>query len=168
MSPLARRAAWLRRVIDARRRRYLRELDNESVAGYQRGYYPVIMLAGLYLAIGADEPTRALADTLGAPSYHAWLLLHFICPPIALYGRYVYDQTDLATRQKFGARLQLIGDGGLWAAICIYVACLLNTSYWGSAIYPSFYLLMGVPGGFRFTLRSWRRLQQANQRAREL
>lgn len=173
MSPIVRRALWLRRKLDARRRKFLYDIDQERISSFQSFYYPMVFVAGLYLAFGADEPTRALADTLGSTAFHSWLALHFICPPATLIGRRMWRKADTAAAGEpnsglLGARLQLLGDGGVWAAICIYVACLINTSYWGSAIYPSFYLLMGVPGGFMFTLRSWRRLRQINERARQM
>jgi hypothetical protein len=164
---------WIRRTVEVALakavvayHKALEEIDNESIRGYQRFYYPTVMLAGLYLWLAADEPTQALADTLGSVAYTGWLLLHFICPPAALIGRRVYgrgEDSGIRGTLYLGARLQLIGDAGVWAAICIYVACLINTAYWGQAIYPSFYLLMGVPGGFRFTLRSWRRLRQLRE-----
>lgn len=147
------------------REKFLEGLDDESIRGYQKFYYPTVMVAGLYLWLAADAPTQALADTLGEVAFSSWLLLHFICPPATLIGRRVYARGESEFRRdlkRLGARLQLLGDSGVWAAICIYVACLINTTYWGDAIYPSFYLLMGVPGGFRFTLRSWRRLRQVD------
>lgn len=160
---MRRQLNWLRRQYVWRRRRYLDNLRKETVEGYQRFYYPMIMTAGLYLWLGADQPTTALRDTLGDHAYNGWLLLHFVCPPVALYGRHRFDTAKIKADKLFGARLQLLGDGGVWAAICIYVACLANTFYWGQAIYPSFFLFMGVPGGFRFTMRSWQRLRETKE-----
>lgn len=177
MNAVRRQVWWLRRKLDdaliaaleyaiGARQRFLQDIDDESIRGYQKWYYPTIIVAGLYCWLGADQPTQALAVTLGQVAYSSWLLLHFLCPPAALIGRWVYDRGERLGKRDtlyLGARLQLIGDAGVWAAILIYVACLINTTYWGAAIYPSFYLLMGIPGGFRFTLRSWRRLRQLKE-----
>jgi hypothetical protein len=48
----------------------------------------------------------------------------------------------------------------VWGAIITYIACVINTSLWGQGLYGAFFVLMGVPGGFMFTLRSVRRLLQ--------
>lgn len=177
MSPLKRPIVWLRRELVYRievGRRQIRRfgivVDRELVSDYQKFYYPMIFLSGMYLAFVADEPTMALAVTLGRPFYLCWLGLHLVCPWMTLLGRRIYAKAKTtAPGEPNGALgaawMQFAGDGGVWGAILIYVFCLFNTAYWGQAIYPSFYLLMGVPGGFMFTYRSFRRLRQINRRA---
>ena len=64
--------------------------------------------------------------------------------------------------------MQFAGDGGVWGLILVYTACLINTTYWGQPLYVTIYFLMGIPGGFMFTLRSMRRLRQIKRRERRL
>lgn len=173
MNAARRRARWIRRTVKTRWRRFAAALDSESVTTFQTMYYVLIVTAGLYLWLVARIPTQALEETLGSIAYSAWLALNIICPAMSLYGRRLFT---VASRIKpgepnpglLGAWLQAIGDSGVWGAISIYVACIINTSYWGQSLYASFFVLMGVPGGFMFTLRSWRRICQINARAKRL
>lgn len=156
---------WLRHELRVRKRRFLADLDAERISSFQSFYYPMIMVAGLYCGFGADAPTAALADTLGRPVYLGWLCLNIACPMSTLLGRRLYAKAATAQPGQpnpaaGAAAMQLVGDGGVWGAILIYFGCFVNTFYWGQGIYPTFFFLMGIPGGFMFTLRSWRRWRQ--------
>ena len=146
-------------------------LDSETVTSYQTVYYLILATAGVYLWLGARIAPQPLEDTLTPVYYSAWLALNIAAPLSTLYGRRCMT---VGARIKpgepnptlFGAWMQAAGDSGVWIAVCIYVACVFNTSYWGQALYASFFVLVGVPGGFMFTVRSWRRICQINHRAR--
>lgn len=149
--------------------RFLRTLDAESARTFQTLYYTVIPAAGLYLMLEAELPPQALEETLGSPAYDGWLLLNIVCPPLALFGRRLTSRSVKAEvgdpNSAYGAAwLQLTGDFGTWSAICIYAACVVNAAFFGEALYAAFFVAMGVPGGFLFTLRSVRRLRQIEQR----
>lgn len=168
---------WLRHDsahwLAVRKLKFDEAIDKERVSDYQKFYYPMIFIGGVYLAFAADDPTQALADTLGPVAFDGWLGLHLVCPWMTLLGRRIYAQAGRAAPGEpngaYGAAwMQLSGDGGIWGAILVYVGCIFNTFYWGQALYPSFYLLMGVPGGFLFTYRSLRRLRQINRRAKRI
>lgn len=169
MNAARRRVRWLWGRLD----RLLSPLDAEKVTGHQTVYYVLMATAGLYLWLGARNPTATLEDTLGPTFYNAWLILNIACPLVSLYGRRLITvasriRPDEPNPALAGAWLQLAGDGGAWGAVIVYIACIFNTTYWGQAIYPSFFVLMGVPAGFMFTVRSWRRISQINRLAKRL
>lgn len=153
--------------------RLLARLDSETVTAYQTVYYVILICAGLYLWLGARVPTQALEDTLGPNIYNGWLALNIAAPLSTLYGRRLMT---VSARMKpgepnpglAGAWLQAAGDGGVWGAVIVYVGCVFNTAYWGQAIYPSFFVLVGVPAGLMFSVRSWRRICQINRSAKRL
>lgn len=166
---IARQVHWLR----VRLREFLVDLDEGKIRSYQTMYYVLITVAGVNLMFVADEPPQMLQDSLGPQYYAAWLVLNLVCPPMALFGRWI---TSRAAKKPPGqpnsaygaAVLQLAGDGGVWGAIIVYVACVINTTWWGQGLYGAFFVLMGVPGGFMFALRSARRLLQIKRRERRM
>lgn len=163
MNPFTVVAQFLRQRV----RKYLQAIDREHIGFFQTWvYYPCVLSAGLYLLVGADDPTEALEDTLGTRAYMSWLALNIACPVFALWGRRVWEYSHhhhLPSRCRLAAGLMLIGDGGIFGAILVYVGCLINTVYWGQALYPTFFFLMSIPTGFNFTFRSWRRLRQLDR-----
>lgn len=155
------------------RRRFLQNLDEERISSFQTFYYWMIVLAGLYIWLVAEEPTRALLDTLGPGVYEGWVVLNLVCPLMTLIGRKLYNKSaDIGEGKPnpaYGAALlQLWGDAGVWSAILIYAGCFFTTFYWGEPLYATFFFLMGIPGGFRFTWRSWRRIRQIHRTERRL
>lgn len=166
--------ARVRRMAKARRRKFFETLDTESIRGFQTMYYWFIIFAGLYLVFGASGPPEAIAVSLGHPYYEGWVWLNIVCPLMTLWGRRVYDNAGKRAApgepnsSRAGATLQFAGDGGVWGLILIYTACLINTTYWGQPLYVTIYFLMGIPGGFMFTLRSARRLRQIKRRERRM
>lgn len=164
---------WLLRVFDDRRRRFFENLDEESIRGFQTMYYWFIVCAGLYQVV-SNGPPEAVAVSLGHPYYEGWVWLNVACPPMTLIGRRIFSKVGKDSEpgdpngSHGAALLMLAGDGGVFGLIVIYTACLVNTVYWGQPLYTTIYFLMGIPGGFMFTLRSVRRLMQIRRRARRL
>lgn len=154
----------------ARRRFVANNLDQEPRIGvFQWFYYPMFVVDGLYTWLVADEYTKAITGTLGPLVAAGWLLLTLSCPIIALTGRVLtYTASKAPPGQPnpgvAGAYLQLTGDGGVWFTILVYFVCFANTFEWGQPLYTTFYFLMGIPGGFMFTLRSVYRLRQVRRR----
>jgi hypothetical protein len=152
-------------MIRQQTRGFFLALDQERISTYQTMYYLLIITAGLYLALVASAPPQLIEVTLGPINYLGFLALNIVCPLMTLIGRRI---VTLAARRPLGgsngafggAWLQLAGDSGVWGAIIVYIACVINTSVWGQGLYGAFFVLMGVPGGFMFTLRSVRRLMQ--------
>lgn len=153
--------------------RFLASLDDEKIGGFQIMYYWLILSAGMYLLVVASGPPQLIDDTLDSPYYEGWLLLNIFGPIATLVGkRMTTTASGKEPHEKNsavpGAWLQLTGDLMVWGAICIYILCVFNTQEWGRGIYGAFFVLMGVPGGFMFTLRSWRRIRQIRQRVIDL
>lgn len=156
-----------------RRHVFLMNLDEEKITSWQWFYYPMIVFAGVYLWLGADEPTKVLIDNLGPHVYEGWLTLNIVPPVMTLVGRRLYAKAatypEGAPNPGYGAALlQLWGDLGVWSAILIYALCTFNTTEWGQPLYATFYFAMGIPGGFLFSLRSWRRLREIHKLERGL
>lgn len=154
-------------------RSFLRSLDAESVGQFKVTYYTMILIGGLYLAAVADGAPDPIAYSMGPGFYRFWLGVNIICPAITLIGRHLMIRAaaaeEHAPNSAVGAAwMRLTGDVGVWGAIIIYAVCVFNTSWWGQPLYAFFYLLMGVPGGFMFTLRSWRRIQEIRRREQHL
>lgn len=168
----------LGRVADQWRRKrlfdFFVDLDHESVRGFQVMYYWFIIGAGLYLALFAEGAPEPIAVSLGHPFYEGWVALNIICPAMTLIGRRMFRKVGKNTipgapnNSRAAASLMFGGDGGVWGLILVYTACLFNATHWGQPLYVTIYFLMGVPGGFMFTLRSWRRLRQIKSRERRL
>lgn len=155
----------------ARRKFVADNLDQEPrIGSYQWFYYPMVVLINLYCAAVADEQTAAL-QAIGQWALTCWLVLGLACPVLALTGRVLTAQAAKAQPLQpnpgvGGAYLQLTGDGGVWATILIYFACWLSVFDWGDPLYTTGYFLMGIPGGFMFTVRSVWRVRQTRRRAR--
>lgn len=152
---------------------FLKALDNESIATFQATYYALITVAGLYLITVADGPPQNVEPVMGWPWYQCWLGMNIACPAMSLIGRRLTARAALAkpgqpTLALPAAWMQLTGDAGVWFCILIYVACILVTTEWGTGVYGFFFVLMGIPGGAMFTLRSLRRLLQIKHRERAL
>lgn len=153
-------------------RAFFQRIDAESISTFQTMYYSLIIFAGLYLALAANAPPQNVEPVMGHWQYHAWLGLNILCPTMTLIGRWLTHRAAAipageANPARGAAWMQLVGDGGVWGAIIIYVACLAETTWWGQGLYGAFFVLMGVPGGFMFTLRSARRLWQIRARERD-
>lgn len=160
-------------ALEIKRKRFLITLDAERISGFQAFYYPMISFAGVYLWLIADQPTEALLQALGPYVYEGWLTLNIVCPQMTLFGRRLYSKAATVkpgkSNSSYGAAwLQFWGDAGVWGAILIYAACLFNSYFIGQPLYTAFYFLMGIPGGFMFTLRSWRRIHEIHRTEREL
>lgn len=160
---------WARGAIQ----RLLRDIDAESIRTFQTMYYVLIIAAGLYLLLAASGPPQTIEETLGNPEYKIWLTANIVCPLMTLVGRRVYRLAAAVppgepNSARGGAWLQIAGDGGVWAAICIYVLCVFNTSEWGQGLYAVFFVIMGIPGGAMFTLRSVRRVREIKKHDRRL
>lgn len=160
-------------MVIERRRKFYSDLDAESIRQFQTMYYWLIVFAGIYQIISLGPP-EAVASSLGHPYYEFWVLLNILCPPMTLIGRRIFIRVGRDTlpgepnSSRGAALLMLAGDGGVWGLILIYTACLVNTAYWGQPLYTTIYFLMGIPGGFMFTLRSSRRLVQIKRREQRL
>jgi hypothetical protein len=162
-------------------KKFLSGIDDEKIDGFQVMYYCLLMLAGTYLAFGTTNQPPGVVITnpsscaiangdqvesiIGHPYYEMWLGLNIVCPILTLVGRHIghkvaKKQEGEANAGVGAAWLRLCGDLGVWGAILIYVMCVVNTVWWGEGIYGAFFVLMGIPGGFMFSLRSVRRLQQ--------
>jgi hypothetical protein len=163
-------------VIGALVRRYkafLTVLDAESIVAFQAMYYTIIAGAGLYLWLAADAPPQNVEPVMGHVQYQLWLGLNIICPIGTLVGRWLTSRSAKIDAGEpnpaLGAAwLQFVCDAGVWGAIAIYVACIFETTEWGAGLYGAFFVLMGIPGGFMFTLRSGRRLLQIKKRERRM
>jgi len=148
-------------------------LDSEKVTSFQTTYYILLAAGSTYLWLGARRGTETIEQTLTPVAYNGWLILNIAAPICTLWGRRL---VTISARIKpnepnpalLGAWLQAAGDGGVWGAICIYIGCVINTTWWGQPLYASFFVLMGVPAGFMFTVRSWRRICQINARANRM
>jgi hypothetical protein len=160
-------------LAEERRQRFFEGLDAESIRGFQTMYYWFIVVAGLYQLV-SDGPPEPVAASLGPPYYEGWVLLNIVCPIMTLIGRRIFGKVGRDTLpgapngSRGAALLQLAGDGGVWGLILIYTACLINTTYFGQPLYVTIYFLMGVPGGFMFTLRSVRRVLQIKRREQRM
>jgi hypothetical protein len=110
---------------------------------------------------------------LGEPSYTAWAWIVVVCPPITLIGRRL---TNLSTGRAPGdsnpawgaAWLQFTGDLGVWLAVSVFVYELFrfDRHWWSANLFLLLFLIMGVLGGFMFTVRSVRRLVGVKRRVR--
>lgn len=161
------------RVLKARWYSFLRSLDREQVGSFKITYYLFIIAGGLYLLFAADGVPDPIAASMGHPYYEVWLLFNIGCPTVTLLGRWVMSVAaekgqGEANSAIGGAWMRLFGDMGVWGAIIIYTVCVITSGWWGQPLYAVFYVMMGVPGGFMFTLRSWRRLRQIGHRERLL
>jgi hypothetical protein len=166
---VAEQVAWLRR----RLRAFLTAIDAESIASFQAMYYTLIITAGLYLVFAATAPPQNVEPVMGHPQYQWWLGLNIVCPAMSLIGRRLTTRAGKAAPGEpnpgLGAAwMQLTGDAGVWFAIILYVWCVAATSWWGQGLYGAFFVLMGIPGGGMFTLRSFRRLLQIKRREKRL
>jgi hypothetical protein len=145
-------------------------VDAELIVPFQRYvYYPLIISFSLYLAFLADGAPQGVDVTLGHGYYYVWLVLGSVFPALSLFGRYLFEASaktvDGEPNSAYGgAWLMLGGDFGVWSAILIYLACVINAAWWGQAFWGLGFVFMGVPGGAIFTYRSYRRLRQINQR----
>lgn len=159
--------------------RFFRLLDDERIDTFQVMYYVLIVVAGSYLMFVARtapvgiEDQDLLMPILGHPFYEGWCALNIICPMMTLIGRHIgVKAAGLAEGQANSgvgaAWLRLAGDTGVWGAILIYIVCVFNTAWWGQGLYGAFFVMMGVPGGFMFSLRSMRRLMQMREYAHHL
>lgn len=159
-------------------RRFELQVDEERAEDLQRVYYPMLMVAGLYCWLGSDEMTKPLTAMIGqgpvsSTAIGAFIGLHLVCPVLTLAGRRLTKKTSKIPHGEpnpgVGAAMaQLSGDGGILGAILIYFACIVGSFEWGQPMYTTFYFLMGIPGGFLFTLRSWRRWRQIKKRGRRI
>lgn len=159
LSPVWRR--WISSFVQA--------VDKENIVLFQATYYVLIMIAGLYLLLGANSPPQNVEPVMGHVQYLMWLGLNVICPAMTLVGRRLTKRAaNMPAGQpnpaKGAAWLQLVGDAGVWGAVMIYVVCLLATTSWGQGLYGAFFVLMGIPGGAMFTLRSLRRVSEIRRR----
>lgn len=160
-----------RALAEATRRFVVDNLNSEPrIGSFQWFYYPMLTVIGLYCALVADAQTTSL-QSIGQWALVGWISLTVACPVLALIGRLLTNHAAKAEPLQpnpgvGGAWLQLTGDGGVWLTILIYFACWVNVFDWGDPLYTTGYFLMGIPGGFLFTLRSIWRLRQTRQRAR--
>lgn len=150
-------------------------LDREEVRAFQGMYYVVFCAGGLMLLLvpGVDAACGEVYLMLGPASYMAWAWIVVICPPITLIGRRL---TNLSTGREPGesnpawgaAWLQFTGDVGVWLAVNIFVYELfrLDQRWWELNLFLFLFLIMGVLGGFMFTVRSVRRLIGIKRTAR--
>lgn len=163
-------------VIGALVRRYrafLTILDAESIVTFQAMYYTIIASAGLYLWLAADAPPQNVEPVMGHVQYEMWLAMNVICPVMTLVGRRLTSRAagidaGEPNPAKGAAWMQFVGDAGVFGCIVIYVTCVAATTEWGAGLYGAFFVLMGIPGGFMFTLRSLRRLFQIKRRERRM
>lgn len=155
------------------RRAFIKAVDDERITPFQLIYDIIFVCAGLYLGLVAQVPPQNIEPVMGSMYYDWWLALNIVCPILTQLGRYL---TAKAARTPVGepnpalgaAWLQFTGDFGIWCVVAIYLVCVAQTAYWGQAIYAIFFVFMGVPGGFLFTLRSWRRIHQIGHRERRM
>lgn len=156
------------------RRKFDLRVSQELIADYQRFYYPMIMCAGLYCAFVAEDQAKGLDQLTGSHvAFIGWLALNIVCPIGTLIGRRIFARSATkrpgeANQAPLGAYLQLWCDGGVWAAILIYFACWFMSFHWGDAMYTTWFFLMGLPGGFLFTYRSWQRVHGMERRRKRL
>lgn len=168
MSPLLNPVGWVQEKL----RELGRAIDAESIRTFQTMYYWFILAAGCYLLFAASAPPQLIEDTLISPAYEFWLLANIFCPIMTFAGRRMYRRAATVAEgepnaARAGALFQIAGDGGVWAAICIYILCVINTAWWGQGLYAAFFVLMGIPGGAMFTWRSVRRFRQIKRREAE-
>jgi hypothetical protein len=148
-------------------------LKEERIQDYQAFYYPMIATAGIYCWLVADDLTTALNGALGGWAYNGWLALNIVCPILARLGRRLTANAAKKAEGEAnpgvaGALLQLTGDGGVFGAIVIYFICFCSVFYWGMPMYTTFFFLMGIPGGFLFTLRSVQRWLEIRRREKRI
>lgn len=166
---------WVAAVFTYTRLRIKSEvrLREERIQDYQAFYYPMIATAGVYCWLVADDLTTAMEPVLGGWSYGGWLALNIICPIIARVGRHMTAHAATKVEGEnnpavMGALLQLTGDAGVFGAIIIYFVCFCAVFYWGMPMYTTFFFLMGIPGGFLFTIRSVQRWNEIRAREKKL
>lgn len=149
-------------------------VDAELIVPFQKYvYYPVIVAMTAYLAFGAAAPPQAIEENLAGIYYDAWLMLGIAFPPLSIWGRHLFEAAGRkpvgATNHGYGgAWMMLWGDFGVWSAIFVYVACTIDTFWWGQGLWAVGFVLMGLPGGAIFTYRSARRLRQIKRIERRL
>lgn len=154
-------------------RNFNQALDEEQVKPFHYTYLIIFIVAGLYLLLFAQGAPQNVEPVMGHGSYLLWCGLNVACPVSTLVGKHFTKKSaglDPHTpNPALGAAwLQFTGDFGVWATVVIYLICFAQTSYWGQSVYGVFFVFMGVPGGFYFTLRSVRRIRQINRRASRL
>lgn len=148
-----------------RRNGFYAAIDSESMVPFQTMYYYIFIVAGVYLIFLATEQVQAVEPVMGDHQYIIWCWLNIVCPTLSLVGRWVYKRAAGKAPGENNASvaasvLQLTGDFGIWWTVNIYLICFIQTTEFGSAVYGVFFCFMGFPGGFMFTLRSLRRLEQ--------
>lgn len=145
-------------------------VDAELIIPFQKFvYYPIIIGFTMYLAFFADGAPQGVNESLGGSAYVCWLILGSVFPALSLFGRYLFDSAAKTAPGEpnsayGGAWLMLAGDFGVWSAIGIYLACVVNAAWWGQAFWGLGFVVMGIPGGGIFTYRSIRRIRQIKNR----
>lgn len=160
----------IRDALVERGKKFNAVIDAEQIEPFQKYvYYPIVITFTVYLAFFADGPPQAVEETLGTLAYDCWLMLGAVFPALSLLGRRLYNNAARTAPGEpnsayGGAWLMLAGDFGVWQAIAIFMACVLNAAWWGQAFWGLGFVVMGIPGGGIFTYRSARRLRQIRRR----
>ncbi len=145
-------------------------VDSELIVPFQTYvYYPVIVLMTGYSAFGADMPPQVIEQNLAGWYYWGWLALGMVFPPMAMFGRWLYENAlkhDSRNGGYGGALLMFFGDFGAWSAVVVYIVCTADTFWWGQALWASGFVLLAAHTSSMFTYRSLRRLVQIERRSR--
>lgn len=144
--------------------RFLRVLDDESIDSFQVMYY-TIFTAFAAMVIFLPHQRQEARDFMATPIYVVWLMMNLLCPLMTLLGRRIQRRTAVKRvgENNYGvgaAWLRLTGDLGVWWSVNLWTLVLFQTGWWESNLFVVYFMSMGVFGGFMFTLRSLRRLQQ--------
>lgn len=160
------------RVIMCLVRKLLSSLDAEKVTTFQTMYYWLFITSALVLIFIPQVHVASISSSLTKDTYTAWLGVNLICPILTLTGRNLTGRASHVEPGKpnpaYGAAvLQLVGDGGVWACINIYIASIIKAGTWLQEFMCFIFLVMGVLGGGMFTVRSVRRLVGIERRNRQ-
>lgn len=154
-------------------KQFLRVLDDERIDNFQVMYYIVFATFAAMLLLLPGLPRQEAEDILAPPIYYGWLLMNLVCPISTLVGRRIGQQVagkeeGEANAGAGAAWLRLFGDSGVWNSVNLWMVVLFYTDWWKANLFVVYFMIMGVFGGFMFTLRSIRRLAQIRHLQRRL
>ena len=139
--------------------RFWDAVDSESVSPFQWLFFLAFGIGGLYDLIMNVPPLHVDPHAASMPSYHMWLWLNALAPPIALIGKGLRGSWTYV-----GMWLQLTGDVGVTGALLSYLAGEFAVIGLSEGNYSLSMAIAAIMATGMLALRDIRRLVQVEQR----
>lgn len=139
--------------------RFWSAVDSESVSPFQWLFYMAFGIGGLYDLVMRVPPAHVDPHAMAMPSYHMWLWLNALAPPIALVGKGLHGNWTYV-----GMWMQLTGDVGVTGALASYLAGEFAVIGLGEGNYSVSMSIAATMATGMLTLRDVRRLVQVERR----